>query len=69
MLPSAATGAMQHILTVVIKFIVIAVVSAFVGMVLARTFGGTSRSTRQAIFSVVVFIGCAVGGYFLLKGN
>ena len=64
MLPPAATEAMEHLKFNVISFLAIAVAGAFIAMLLARSFGGKSKTNREIIFGIVSFIGVCAAAYF-----
>ena len=63
MLPPGITKSIEHLTSVLIGFVSVAAVGAFVAMLLARSFGGKSSIKRQAIFSVVSFVGLCVAAY------
>jgi hypothetical protein len=64
MLPSIATKSIEHVTSTVISAVVIMVAGAVVAALLARSFGGKSRTKRQAIFSVVSFGSICAAAYY-----
>lgn len=64
MLPPVVTKSVEHVTSSVLSFGVIMIVGALVAMLLARSFGGKSTIKRQAIFSIVSFIGICVAAWY-----
>ncbi|WP_374089204.1 hypothetical protein [Methylomicrobium lacus] len=50
----------------VMNFAALSVTGAFIAMLLARSFGRNSSIMRQAIFSIVSFIGICMAAYLVL---
>jgi hypothetical protein len=64
MLHPEITKSIDHMTSVVIVFVAIAATGSLVAMLLARSFGGKSSIRRQAIFSVISFVGLCAAAYF-----
>jgi hypothetical protein len=67
MLPPIVTKSVEHVTSAVISFVIIMVVGAFVAMILARSLGGKSQIKRQAIFSIVSFVGICAAAYYAMS--
>ena len=64
MLSPAATKSIEHATSAITSVIVVIVVVTIVAALSARSLGGKSRTRRQAIFSIVSFLGICVAWYF-----
>jgi hypothetical protein len=68
MLPPSITKGLENITSMVVIFGVLMLIVVAVAAFLARRFGGRSKFRRQAIFSVVSFVGlCGVAFYSWLR--
>lgn len=70
MLPPSATQAFSQLTSTVYTFLGLMLLSAFVALLAARSFGGRSAAARQAIFSLVSFVGlCCTAAYIVSRNG
>jgi hypothetical protein len=70
MLPPHATQAVSQLTSTVYTFVGLMLLSAFVALLAARSFGGRSAAARQTIFSVVSFISlCCTAAYIVTRNG
>jgi hypothetical protein len=65
-MPPSTTKTIENLTSNIMTFAILMLVVAAIAALLARQFGGSSRRARQAIFSIVSFIGvCGVAFYMI----
>ena len=67
MLPPVVTKSLEDLTSMVVTFVVITVVVAAIAALLARQFGGKSKANRQAIFSIVSFLGLCGAAFYSMS--
>ena len=65
--PTPASQAASQVTSMLTTFVVLLVLSSFVGFLVAQKSGAKSRSTRQAIFTVVSLGLCGFTYYIFLR--